>query len=509
MRGTEWVALTAIVLLGSWLRILDLGAASLWFDEAYSVKFAGMPWSTLWLSGYDNTPPLYYSFLKLFLSIDDSEFIIRLPSALAGILTIPLVYWAGRLLGGPWAGLGAALFLALSTAQIEYSQEARAYSLLGTGIALALVGLLILIAAHQDKNTVTGQEVKWRPAVAGCLLYGLGSLLALYAHNIAVFFVFCVQLVIVWHWWRVLRCERRFLLLWLGVNTAVFFLWLPWLQLILFELWGNGTFDWLEQATPAKVIEAMRHVHGFPFVWFGQPWIDLLVALMLLVGIWHLRTRHEVLLLVSVVLLGPALIWLIGYFEPMYMIRTVQWSGLGSALLVGVVVARYKGTRGLLVLAAIGILSGRSAWSYYSMNAAENENWREAYAWVKTHIDPMHAPQAVLFCARHTAVPMLYYARNDGVLPPWYGWVELKDGYTIRPIAGHSNSDSWNSPAWTRLDVVEAKCKATGFQNQQLQGALAEEGWQQLDREKFKGIKLYSYGCDSGCRIPAQGDTGH
>ena len=127
---SPWLLLGLIVVVGAIVRLHGLGEASLWLDEAASVQFAGLPWSTLWLSGYDNAPPVYYSLLKLALLFGDSEFAVRLPSMVFGVLTIPMVYRAGQLLAGSWAGLGAALFFALSASQVEYSQEARAYSLL-------------------------------------------------------------------------------------------------------------------------------------------------------------------------------------------------------------------------------------------------------------------------------------------------------------------------------------------------------------------------------------------
>ncbi|MGB5493634.1 MAG: glycosyltransferase family 39 protein, partial [Sedimenticolaceae bacterium] len=138
----QWSALALIVVAGAIVRLWGLGDASLWLDEAASVQFAGLPWSTLWLTGYDNAPPLYYSVLKVVLFISDSEFAVRLPSLVFGVLTIPVVYWAGRLVAGPQGALAAALVFALSAAQVEYSQEARAYSLLVFALALALVGLL-------------------------------------------------------------------------------------------------------------------------------------------------------------------------------------------------------------------------------------------------------------------------------------------------------------------------------------------------------------------------------
>lgn len=60
----QWLAFALVIVAGAVVRSWGLGEASLWLDEAASVQFAGLPWSTLWLTGYDNAPPLCYSVLK-------------------------------------------------------------------------------------------------------------------------------------------------------------------------------------------------------------------------------------------------------------------------------------------------------------------------------------------------------------------------------------------------------------------------------------------------------------
>ena len=57
-RRSPILALAVLTIAAGALRLWQLGSASLWLDEAASVQFAGLPWSVLWLSGYDNAPPL-------------------------------------------------------------------------------------------------------------------------------------------------------------------------------------------------------------------------------------------------------------------------------------------------------------------------------------------------------------------------------------------------------------------------------------------------------------------
>lgn len=83
-----------------------------------------------------NFPPLYSSVVHLFIELlGTGEVALRLPSVIAGTLSIPLMFSVGRAWAGPAAGLLAASLLAISPLHLWYSQEARPYALF---MALAL-----------------------------------------------------------------------------------------------------------------------------------------------------------------------------------------------------------------------------------------------------------------------------------------------------------------------------------------------------------------------------------
>ena len=70
---------------------------------------------------------------------------LRLPSAVFGVLTIPLVYALGRTIRDHRLGIVAALLFAISPFQVWYSQEARGYSLLTLGATSAMLGVAFLL----------------------------------------------------------------------------------------------------------------------------------------------------------------------------------------------------------------------------------------------------------------------------------------------------------------------------------------------------------------------------
>lgn len=140
--------------------------------------------------------------------LGDSDGAIRLFSAISGILAIPVVFQIGKLLFHDRFGLMAALFLSVLGFHIQYSQEARPYSLY-----FLLTSLSVLFAVLAYKRT----HYAW----AG---YILSTVLLLYTHNTAVFAVAAVMLfylVLPWPWKP--ASLYRFLL----ANLAVFILYTP------------------------------------------------------------------------------------------------------------------------------------------------------------------------------------------------------------------------------------------------------------------------------------------
>lgn len=122
----------AIVILGAALRLAAPGLHSLWLDEATSLQFARHDTRGCLLAEVNN-PPLFRLLLHGWIRIagDGSDAVLRLLPALLGVLTL-IAFWplARRLLPGP-AALAALLLLALNPYHLLFSQELRAWSLLG------------------------------------------------------------------------------------------------------------------------------------------------------------------------------------------------------------------------------------------------------------------------------------------------------------------------------------------------------------------------------------------
>jgi hypothetical protein len=117
----------------------------LWYDEVFSAGVATLPVDKLMIaSAGDVHPPGYYLLLKaVIMALGRSDLALRIPSLLAGVTLLWLIYrLAGALRFTVPAQLTAVMIAALSPFQIYYSQEVRSYALVMAALTLAALGLV-------------------------------------------------------------------------------------------------------------------------------------------------------------------------------------------------------------------------------------------------------------------------------------------------------------------------------------------------------------------------------
>ncbi|MBN1318915.1 MAG: glycosyltransferase family 39 protein [Anaerolineales bacterium] len=177
-----WAAIL-VVLLGAGLRMYNLGGDSFWYDELLTVLIGRGPLEATFT--VRSHPPLVYLLIKACINLlGENEIAARMPSAIAGIVALPLIMVWARSLGHSRAGFWAGLFLALSPFHVKYSQEARHYSMLATH---SMLTLFVLSKALKTK------KVKW------WLVYALSTVLNLYIHY-GAFLVLASQMIVI-AWW--------------------------------------------------------------------------------------------------------------------------------------------------------------------------------------------------------------------------------------------------------------------------------------------------------------------
>ncbi len=148
----DWIWVLGLTLFGAWLRLWQLGARSLWLDEGASFAMAHLPWdrfASVWWRQEANMTA-YYLLLRPWLHLGSSEAWLRLPSALFGIASIPVLYLLAHRLMSRRAALFSAALLAVSPAHVYYSQEARSYSLT---VFLVLLSSFYFVRALTDDRS--------------------------------------------------------------------------------------------------------------------------------------------------------------------------------------------------------------------------------------------------------------------------------------------------------------------------------------------------------------------
>jgi len=136
--------LIIILLVAAGLRLYALGGKSLWLDEIISVRRVrgSFPEMIGEVATHDAHPPLYYVLQYAAKALGGGEAAVRVPSALAGIALVYVVYRIAGRLFDETAGLLAAGLCAVSAFQVYFSQEARPYAL---AMLLAAVSLWLFL----------------------------------------------------------------------------------------------------------------------------------------------------------------------------------------------------------------------------------------------------------------------------------------------------------------------------------------------------------------------------
>lgn len=179
------LGLMVLLLVGAVLRIYRLDSG-LWFDEIRTViSSVRSPLLEIVTHYPSNNDHLLYSVLAhLSISVfGEQPWSLRLPAAVFGIASIPMLYLLGRTVTSRFDALMAAMMLTFSYHHIWFTQNARGYTALLFWVMLATF-LLLQWYSRGSKSALV-----WYAIVAA-----LGS----YTHLTMVFVVMSHALVFVW-----------------------------------------------------------------------------------------------------------------------------------------------------------------------------------------------------------------------------------------------------------------------------------------------------------------------
>lgn len=415
MAGARWVvvAVGALTVLGLALRLARY-EQSVFGDEMstlYIVEGRSLSEVMSYVSGdAEISPPLFFILAWLATNLGSAPELVRLPSLVAGTISIPLVYLIGARAVNRPAGLIAAGVMALTPFMIFYSADGRGYAVT---IALLVGSTLAMLEGAR-----TGRGGWW-------VAYGAFSVLAMYTHYTAVF---PLSGQLLWLLWAYPQSRRPALI----ANAAAAVLYLPWLP-DLADDFDSPTTDILYAIQGAGIAAKLRSIGswmvGYPYTSLSD-FLGLIPVVLGAVGFVaaaaaglyrHLRARASArsdrsrpplvspgmaLVLTLAISSGAfALLFLITTGNDLLSPRTLVASSAGLALLIGAVLAsagRLWGSICTVLVAAC------FAYGAAQTLATENElpDFKSAAAFIDSEADPDDVIVDVITTTGMTPVPL-------------------------------------------------------------------------------------------------------
>ncbi|OLN31126.1 putative inner membrane protein [Desulfovibrio sp. DV] len=159
----------------------------MWWDEILVPLNAATPISDILARAAmeDFHPPAFYLLIKLVMEAGDSDFALRLPSALAGIATVPLLYAMAAPRVGRTTALFAAAILAVDGPMILFARQVRPYALI---IFFSLLSAHLLL--RWCERPKTGTAVALTAATCSSVFLHYLSLLILAVQGLFAVIVF-------------------------------------------------------------------------------------------------------------------------------------------------------------------------------------------------------------------------------------------------------------------------------------------------------------------------------
>jgi len=444
-KGWRWIMLFIVLLAYAW-RILGLSRQSLWRDEIDAIFFSLRDLPDL-LSMFVNpgqNGPLYFLILRPWLRlVGSSEFALRYPSLIAGVLSVPLLWQVGRRLmpvARTWvtveeAGGGnaqgrvrsivttvihspatlAALFLAANPYQLWYSQEGKMYALI---TFLALLAIWFWLRGIGRGG--------WRNWLGFLMAVSIG----MYMH---LLMILLIPLFIIWFLLAWPQSKSH----WLGFLLALAGLTLPYLPLVVWQwpmLLSSQELTAINFTPLGDILESLFLYQSqsilppFNLIWLAPIFILGLYGMLLGFRVISLNTddstprlaewrRH--LLIVSWLVLPVLFIYLLSLRQPLFLPRYVIWISPALLMLVALglqLVWRNSGKMATpLLLFLLIYLFG--FWGYVDWQQNRQEIKADLRGAVRTIFERRQENDLLILQVPHMEFAYRYYSSDQGSNP--------------------------------------------------------------------------------------------
>ena len=430
------------MIIGTFARLFRLGSQSIWGDESLTLlkyttgnSFAEV-WGHIWHAAVH--PPLYFMIAHYWYLLGKSEFMLRFPSALFGIICIPVMYaLTNRLFGRATASISA-LVVALSPIAIWYSQEARMYNL---QILLGLLATLYFVKLWRERRAVDG------------VLYVLFLVAGLFTHMATLSLVAGHGLFAVL---ASIKTPKR-LAVWVGIYLLVIAAFSPWLMNMVHTRQHSTGGVHLGYERPTSITDigygfytfcvgysvgpSVAELHERVGLAALKPYMLLIVLIVLVFGclaiLGLVRSRKynpgAFLLLLTLLLVPAALAGLASLLpriplNPRYMLVSVIPFWILLAL--GIQSALQRPAFRVLPVAVL-LLTGLAVSNYYFQPKYWKQDVRSAVAVVDHNARP---GDVIIISSIELGGPFIYYHDKNGV--PYFGYPSRTGRIDSRKMSG-------------------------------------------------------------------------
>ena len=417
--------LLGIILIGSLLRIYHLGTESIWLDEAASIDGSKESLvSVIESSGrLHNVPPLYFVLLHFWmLFFGTGEIAVRSLSAIFGIVSIFVIYHVGCQLFNRKVGLISSFLSAISRYHIQYSQEARAYSLLQLLTLLSFSFFIKIVKTDNKRELYFALLLLTNVCLAYTHPYGL--------------FVIVSQIVYFLFLWS----EYKRLRFWfLGVQVATVAFFSPWIPTLFGRVSKISEGFWIDKPSLKRIFQTFIDYTSGESGLSGLSSMFLLVfSILCLIGLisikrveggwtrrkplqsvkglsWNISPEfvEEILLLLLWVSFPIIIPFIVSqFFTPIYFTRYTIGASAAFYLLVAKGISAFTSRKALFfVVILVSLLSLPGLQYYYSHYVKDQKaQWREITGFVEHNT---RAKDVIIIWPDYYQPPFNYYYKGN------------------------------------------------------------------------------------------------
>lgn len=327
------------------LGLFQLGEPSIWIDEAFTAELIRTSYHGL----IDELQWGHFSLVKAWSAVaGTSEAAMRIPSVVGAVAAVAVLYGFARRYFGVHVAVVASLLMALNPFVVQWSQQARGYTIL---LTLVIAATWLLLRAHERNDIVAWAE------------YGLVFLVLVCWQPFSAALFLPVHLVVGWR-------NKRFLV----ASVAAGAYSLLWLE----RFYRNGPesglpTEWIPDPSLLEVASALSRLSGAMGVGLVLGAVGAVVA-----------TKHR-RLLVAWAALPFGLALAATPIEPVFVSRYLIVSCPAFALLGAIAIVSLTDRWRALALSAASVATVVGLALWYVPDDGENwagENWRGATAMV-------------------------------------------------------------------------------------------------------------------------------